>query len=166
MLYLVDGYNVTKSDPATAGLSIERQRDALVARLRARGRDLLGDGRIVVVFDGGEGVAHPPTVRLDPVTVVFSRSESADDVIVRMAAGARERVVVVSTDRELACRVRTHAARGSEIRERETLFEAATRRRPTRRAVAQPETAEETGEPPGGHEITRELEGLWLKEEE
>ena len=47
MLYLVDGYNVTRRDPATSELSLLGQRDALVARLRVRGRDLLGNaGRL------------------------------------------------------------------------------------------------------------------------
>ena len=52
MLFLVDGYNVTKGDPATCSLSLEAQRDELVARLRSRGEQLLGRGSIVVVFDG------------------------------------------------------------------------------------------------------------------
>ena len=55
MRFLVDGYNVTKQDPATAELGLAEQREALVARLAVRGRDLLGTGEIVVVFDGVHG---------------------------------------------------------------------------------------------------------------
>ena len=71
MLFLVDGYNVTHRDPATAGLSLEQQRDALAARLRVRGRDLLGSGRIVVVFDGagGPGLSTGGSV---PVELVYA----------------------------------------------------------------------------------------------
>jgi len=49
MRFLVDGYNVTLSDPATKDLTLEEQREALVARLAARRRDLLGDGEVTVV---------------------------------------------------------------------------------------------------------------------
>jgi hypothetical protein len=55
MLFLVDGYNVTRRDPATAALSLQDQRESLAARLRVRGRELLGAGRVVIVFDGEAG---------------------------------------------------------------------------------------------------------------
>jgi predicted RNA-binding protein with PIN domain len=158
MIYLIDGYNITKSDPATAGLTLEQQRDALLARLRSRGRDLLGAGRIVVVFDGPEEIGHPAVSAHSPLTVVFSRGESADDVIVRRATAATERVVLVSTDRELANRVRAHAPRGSDVRERETLFEAAARRRPATRSRRQADP----DVPDGANGITEELKKLWL----
>jgi predicted RNA-binding protein with PIN domain len=161
MLYLVDGYNVTKADPATAALTLEQQRDALVGRLRARGRDLLGAGRIIVVFDGAEDLGHPASPGSTSLNAVFSRGETADDEIVRRASTADDRVVLVSSDRELANRVRAHAARGSEVREREVLFEAAARRRPRARR-RRPE-----GEiPSGAHSITEELKKLWLDDEE
>ena len=162
MVYLVDGYNITKSDPATAGLTLEQQRDALIARLRSRGRDLLGAGRIVVVFDGPEEIGHPAVAAHPALTVVFSRGESADDVIVRRAAAATERVVLVSTDRELANRVRAHAPRGSDVRERETLFEAAARRR----QVTRRRTKVESDVPDGANGITEELKKLWLNDGE
>ena len=87
MLYLVDGYNVTHRDSATSALSLLGQRDALVARLRVRGRDLLGSGRIVVVFDGegGPGLSTGGGV---PVEIVYAHTRSADDEIVRIASSA------------------------------------------------------------------------------
>jgi len=124
MLYLVDGYNITKGDPATRGLSLESQRDALVARLRARGRELLGSGTIAVVFDGDvEQGAHQSDAY--PVVVEFSRGQSADDAIVRVAARMpREQVSLVTSDRGLAERVQAHLGARVTVLGRESLYDA------------------------------------------
>jgi predicted RNA-binding protein with PIN domain len=100
MLFLVDGYNVTRRDPATAELSLQDQRESLVARLRVRGRELLGSGRVVIVFDG-EGGAGLSTGGEVPVEVVYAHQRSADDEIVRIASRSKGPVVVVSSDRAL-----------------------------------------------------------------
>jgi len=163
MLCLVDGYNVTKGDPATRDESLESQRGALVARLRVRGRELLGAGRIVVVFDGqgGVGVAHAGSV---PVEIRFARDRSADDVLVDLAASAGEKVVLVTSDKELAARVRTHAPHGVEQRGRDTLFASAASSHARRRSTRYP--ASTAGLPKGANKVTEELKGLWLTDDE
>lgn len=161
MLILVDGYNVTKGDPATAALSLEEQRDALVARLRTRGAELLGRGRIVVVFDGvsGMGLSMEPA----PAEVRYSRNESADDLIVRLAAREPSALRLITSDAELAERVRAMASVTVEVYKRERAYASA-------RAVGphaprqNRETERSLGIPPGGREITRELEKLWLED--
>ena len=124
VLYLVDGYNVTKGDPATARLSLESQRDELVARLRSRGEQLLGRGSIVVVFDGDVSMAQVGlrASATHPVEVVYSRGVRADDAIVeRVPRGRRTGV-----SRELgsrACRSRyaqAHGDEGPRVRPRES----------------------------------------------
>ena len=163
MLFLVDGYNVTKSDPATRDLTLEAQRAALVARLRARGSDLLGSGRIVVVFDGevAQGSRGQDT---HPVTVEFSRGQSADDAIVRAASGVpREQVCLVTSDRGLAERVRVHLGARLEVRGREVVFDAASRRSPRRRRGG--DVAGESGTPAGANRITEEMKKIWLTED-
>ena len=164
MLFLIDGYNVTRSDPATAPLPLEQQREALVARLRTRGADLLGRGRIMVVFDGAGGAGATSAGR-SPVEVRFSREVQADDLIVSLAAGSSDVVCVVSSDTGLAARIRGAARHGSEVRGSETLYEAAGRgnRRSKRRTRAD---VASLGVPPGGRRITRELEKLWLDGED
>ena len=82
MLFLVDGYNVTRADDVTRHLLPDDQRLALMRRLAARGRGLLGAGRIVVVWDRGHHAGDEDT---GAVEAVFSLDEIADDVIVRMA---------------------------------------------------------------------------------
>jgi predicted RNA-binding protein with PIN domain len=125
MRYLIDGYNVTMADDATRRLDRDAQRLALVRRLSARGRELLGPGPVTIVFDGGvlrEDELH------GNVAVRFSGDEIADDVIVRLAIAADGDVVVVTSDRELRSRVREHAGRSVDVRPVSTVFDATVTR--------------------------------------
>lgn len=164
MLFLVDGYNVTKRDPATSGLTLEEQRDALVRRLAVRGATLLGRGRHIIVFDGRDGVAGA-TVSGTLPEVVFARAGSADDEIVRIAASAGHKVVIVSDDRELLARACTHAKHPVEQRPAATVFEAASGNRVASRR-RRGSVARDAGLPAGANRITQELKELWLTEED
>ncbi len=160
MLFLVDGYNVTRSDPATRSLSIEEQRDALARRLATRGASLLGAGRIVIVFDGVEGVGNAE--RVGPIEVRSSRGQSADDAIVSVARQTAEAIVLVPSDNGLAERVRSHLGRSVEVRPREVCFDAAEGAHGRRRKGS---VARDSGLPKGANRITEELKALWLDEE-
>lgn len=163
MLFLIDGYNVTKRDPATAALSLEGQRDALVARLRTRSADLLGSGRYVIVFDASEGGIAPPVSGNLP-EVVFARDRSADDEIVRIATSASQKVVIVSDDRELLARVGTHAKHEVERRAAATVYESA--RGASSKKRRRGSVARDSGLPAGANRITQELKDLWLSEDD
>jgi hypothetical protein len=150
MRYLIDGYNATRR------LDRDGMRLALVRRLSARGRGLLGPGPVTVVFDGG--VLREDEVHGN-VQVRFSGDETADDVIVRMAIAAEGDVVVVTSDRELRSRVREHAGRSIDVRPVSSVFEAAAPPDATRR----PARRQPHGGLPQGHDaITKELTDLWL----
>lgn len=111
-LVIVDGYNVAFSglgpdaprDPAAARVWLERTLGELAARHRVSVR---------LVLDGAEG--HPPPVATGARDVVVEYSPpgvTADDVIVdrvRSSPPGAE-VVVVTSDRELAGRVRALGA--------------------------------------------------------
>jgi predicted RNA-binding protein with PIN domain len=159
MLFLVDGYNVTRADAVTRNLLPDDQRLALMRRLSARGRGLLGAGRVVVVWDKGLSAGDES---LPGVEAVFSLDEIADDVIVRMAEGEAGPVAIVTADRELKSRVRERRGRSTEVLPVATLFEDAeqtkARRRPASRAAY-------GGLPKGHADITKELERVWLDEE-
>jgi len=156
MQFIVDGHNVTMRDPATRSLGTEEQRDALVRRLAVRGQALLGVGAITVVFDGRTDAAPPAAGAL---TVRFSAGESADDVIVRLAAAGGDGVTVVTDDRELADRV-TGANERARVLGCESLFGGV---RPTRRRGGRYPAAS-AGLPKGANLITEELKKLWLEE--
>ena len=152
MRFFVDGYNVTKRDPATSSLTLAEQREALVARLAARGRDLLGRGEITVVFDGVSGGGSE--VRRGPVVVRYARDEVADDLIARTVCAGD---VVVTSDGELAARAR---AAGARVIPAEHCFEERKlKRRSGRHPVA-------GGLPPGANKVTEELKKIWLDDEE
>ena len=149
MLFLVDGYNVTRADDATRESLPDEQRLELMRRLGARGSGLLGSGRIVVVWDRG---FH--------AEARFSLDESADDVIVRMAESEPGPVTIVTADRELKARVRERKGRSTAVLPVSTLFEAA----PQRRAVRRKSRDGHGGLPPGHERITQEMGELWLDE--
>ena len=160
MLLLVDGYNVTRADDATRRLLPDDQRLALMRRLAARGRGLLGEGRIVVVWDKGFNAGDESLAGVD---AVFSLGESADDIIVRMAERADGPVTIVTADRELKSRVRERKGRSTAILETSVLFDGA----PLTKAKRRPQTRDPHGGLPRGHaEITREMEDVWLSEED
>ncbi len=159
MLFLVDGYNVTRADDATRRLLPDDQRLALMRRLAARGRGLLGPGRIVVVWDKGLRAGEES---LPGVEAVFSLDETADDVIVRMAEAAEGPVTIVTADRELKSRVRERKGRSTATLPTSTLFEGAPQTRAKRRDA----NVASSGLPEGHAEITKELADAWLPKEE
>lgn len=159
MLFLVDGYNVTRADDATRRLLPDDQRLALMRRLAARGRGLLGTGRIVVVWDKGHNAGDED---IGGVEAMFSLDGIADDVIVRMAEAETGPVTIVTADRELKSRVRERRGRSTAILPVSTLFESAEQTHARRR----PPARDAHGGLPQGHaKITKELEDVWLRKE-
>ncbi len=160
MRFLVDGYNVTMADDATRRLAPDEQRLALVRRLAARGRELLGAGRITVVFDKGHLADEPAALGVE---VVFSRDRTADDVIAEIAEAEAGEVTVVTSDRELRSRVRERAGRRTQVLPSSTLWDSA----PATKAKRRPRRQHPHGGLPAGHEeITRELAARWLNGDE
>ncbi len=161
MLFLVDGYNVTMNDPATRGASKEAQRDALLRRLGASGRAMLGAGTIVAVFDAREQLGLS-SERVAGVSAVFA--PDADTEIVRRCGRANEAVVVVSNDMRLRARISQDVARRVEYRDASSVFEGAGRGEARR--DKRPQVAREEGLPSGANDITAELKKLWLDEDD
>ena len=130
MRWLIDGYNVIRSDPGLRGQEaggLNAGRSALLRRLTEVARDR--DEVFTVVFDGARQTADdPPEPAGGRIEVVFARApETADDVLRALAARWRDACVVVSSDRAVetaawragAVAVRVEAflgaiARGSE----------------------------------------------------
>lgn len=170
MLFLVDGYNVTMRDPATCALAKEQQRDALVRRLACRSREMLGRGEVVVVFDA-RGQLGVSAEAVSGVKVVYA--PDADTEIVARCSAARGEVTVVSSDKRLSARISQDVARRVVYREASACFEEAGRgelRKGDRRGAARrgerPQPGTDEGAPPRADEITRELEGIWLANED
>jgi len=161
MLFLVDGYNVTHSDPSTRDLDLEAQREALVRRLAARGQQMLGGGAITIIFDAAEGAGDTGAAR-GGIRVLFARQGTADDFIVRTVSAATDKVVVVTSDRGLMDRVRAHAP-SVEFRDASACFESAGKGRSRR--GKKPAPRRDAGLPAGANKITEELKRIWLDDE-
>lgn len=119
MLHLIDGYNVTKRDPATRNLPIEEQRLALETRLQTRARELIGTTDYLIVWDGagGNGVARRAARKSS-----FTRRPTADDAIVERVRAARTHICVVTSDNGLAARCRAAASVGVDVKPSSILF--------------------------------------------
>ena len=102
---VVDGYNLIRQSATLSAqeeLSLELGRDALLERLRQYKR--VRSHRITVVFDA----ANKPYVAEERsqqkgIRIIYSgQGETADTVIKRICRNEGEKVLVVTTDRELA----------------------------------------------------------------
>lgn len=122
MFHLIDGYNVTKRDPATRSLSLQAQREALETRMRTRARELIGTTDYLIVWDGagGTGVARKPSRKS-----AFTRLDTADDSIVERVRCTQQRVCVVTSDNGLVDRCKNAARAGVNIKPSKILFEDA-----------------------------------------
>ncbi len=110
VVFVVDGYNVTKKawPDATAADQRERLGIAITALHRRVGCN------VVVVFDGdSSGIARPP-LRRGGVRVVFSDAgEEADDLVIAEVAALPKRVPVVVASSDAW--VREHAEREGAV---------------------------------------------------
>ena len=166
----IDGYNVTRTDPATRDLPLAEQREHLEGRLRLHARELIGKGGYTIVWDGagGEGVVHRTEKN-----VAFTRKPTADDSIVERVRAAHEHVRVVTSDRELANRCKSAASHGVEIIPSGRFFEGATQNarsndkvsggKPKRGKKGQ-RISGDIGIPPNANKINEELKKLWADE--
>lgn len=125
---IVDGYNLIRQSPSLSSIDIrdlQGGREELIKRLSLYRKSKRHP--ITVVFDGW--MAENPTEvrqREKGITIIFSRSgEKADEVIKRIAIKGQERIVVVSSDHDLAsfCQKQGAAILGS--REFEMKMQAA-----------------------------------------
>jgi uncharacterized protein len=110
---IVDGYNLIRQSPRLAELdrrNLENARDALVRLLSEYKR--MRRHRITVVFDG----AHAPDLvtrsyQQQGIRILFSGpGETADAVIILLAAKDGEKALIVTSDREVATSAEAHMA--------------------------------------------------------
>lgn len=110
---VVDGYNLIRQSPSLStidALGLQRGREELIKRLSQYRR--IKRHPITVVFDGWRGEnPHEVKEKERGINIIFSRhGEKADDVIKRIAAKQRERIVVVTSDHEVADFSQRHGA--------------------------------------------------------
>jgi hypothetical protein len=150
--YLIDGYNITKSDPATKTFPLEQQREILESRLRTQSKTLLGaSSSYTLVWDGsgGVGVVHDK----DPNTA-FARTQSADDYIVQMVKKDGLHIGLITNDANLIARGKEAIGRGTlTVLPSSRLFEAITARKKTNQDKSD-QMSRNIGLPSGADDIT------------
>lgn len=110
---VVDGYNLIRQSPSLStidALDLQRGREELIKRLSQYRK--IKRHPITVVFDGWRGEnPHQVKEKERGINIIFSRyGEKADDIIKRIAAKERERIVVVTSDHEVADFSQRHGA--------------------------------------------------------
>lgn len=101
---VIDGYNLIKQSPVLSKLDrmdIEKGRDELINRLAAYKK--VKKHRVTLVFDGCKGGRmQEERTKHKGISIIFSKKgEEADDVIKRIAMAMGEKMIVVSSDREI-----------------------------------------------------------------
>ncbi|MBW2259777.1 MAG: NYN domain-containing protein, partial [Deltaproteobacteria bacterium] len=110
---VIDGYNLIRQSTVLSDIehrSLEEGREALLRRLDSYKQ--AKHHPVTVVFDGTHADhSMEARVRWKGIHVLFSRrGESADAVIKRIVTRERERIVVVTSDREVADFASEHGA--------------------------------------------------------
>ncbi len=102
---VIDGYNFIGSRGGLWG-DVAAKREALLADLsryvRVKGH------AVTVVFDGADLAPDAGPLPVAGVRVLFSRGERADDVVIRLSAVLGARGTIVSSDREVREKCRSH----------------------------------------------------------
>ena len=103
MNLIVDGYNVIPAIPELGRLlrqNLEEGREAFLKLVEIYRRSA-GLSAVTVVFDGKGNTGGAVTTRLGGIQVLFSRNETADDLILRLLSGEKRGAVLVTSDRAL-----------------------------------------------------------------
>ena len=108
--YLLDGYNIIKQTPGLNHGTLEAQRNALLRWIDIGQPQGSSQNTVTVVFDGQEEFFGSQSTH--HVKVIFSRGQSADDLIKKMVEqfSQKNRLVIVSNDKDIVLYVRALGA--------------------------------------------------------
>lgn len=154
----IDGYNATMCNQQTAGYSKEMQRDALIERARVCVKQLFGVCKTTIIFDA-RGQWQVNAEAVGGIRVLYA--PDADTEIVNQCQRGGRNIVVVTDDKRLQARIAQDVGRHIDFRSTSVLFEA-----PSQHKKASDKVVSEDDTPYNARSITKELEALWLKDEE
>ncbi len=160
--YIIDGYNVVKQVSFLTGKKLRTGREGLakfIERYRPQGSKR---NEVTIVFDGKAEVVSPK-MKTD-IRVIFSKGESADDVIKRIIEKASNpsRYVVVSDDKEVAFYCRSIGAKWLGVKD--FIANTGLRKTPWKKSSYRQESKELPEDI--ADKITEDLKKLWIKNDE
>ena len=152
--YLLDGYNIIHQIPNLSLEKLEVQRETLLKLISVYAPQGSFKNKVTVVFDGQAGISYPAATT--STHVIFSRDESADDVIKRCVDESQnsKNMIVVTDDRSVQYAVRALGAKVMSVKDFLSKIK-------TVKSKATKETKYISKSVEWG--ITAELERLWLK---
>ncbi|MFH1092918.1 MAG: NYN domain-containing protein [Candidatus Omnitrophota bacterium] len=160
--YIIDGYNVIKQVTFLTGEKLRAGREGLVQfieRYRPQGSKR---NEITIVFDGkAEVVGY--SMKTD-IKIIFSRNESADDVIKRMIEKVSNpgQYVVVSDDKAVVFYCRSIGAKWIAVKD--FIGNTGIKKTPQKKSSYIPESKELSQDI--ADKITENLRKLWVKDDE
>jgi predicted RNA-binding protein with PIN domain len=122
MIYLLDGYNITKQIEILLGKELKQQRDWLIETLIKAKPQGSYKNKVIVVFDGKYELSSGEDFRkLDyyNIKVIFASFSSADDEIKKLVEKAKNKkeIIVVTDDKEIIRYVRYYGAKVESVKD-------------------------------------------------
>lgn len=102
--FLIDGYNVIRQSRYLKNISASADvRSCLVKIIQEKRLAGSRNNRVTIVFDGRSNVVSYNAQGNDQIKIVFSKEDSADEIIKRIVSNASnpKQIVVVSNDRQI-----------------------------------------------------------------
>ena len=160
--YIIDGYNVIKQVTFLSGKKLRTGREGLVQFIEQYRPQGSKRNEVTVVFDGKAEIVSP-SMKTD-IRVIFSRNESADDVIKRMIekASSPGQYVIVSDDKAVVFYCRSIGAKGLSVKD--FIAHTGLNKKPRKKSSYQPESKELSRDI--ADKITQDLKKLWVKNDE
>ncbi len=124
--YIIDGYNVIKQVSYLSGIKLRDGRDGLIKILQKYRPQGSLKNKVTIVFDGKDDVFFPsntkpisPTRSNSNIKVIFSKNETADDKIKRMARKAvnPKVLIVVTDDKEIQYFVKSYGVKRQTVKQ-------------------------------------------------
>ncbi|MCG2712635.1 MAG: NYN domain-containing protein [Candidatus Omnitrophica bacterium] len=160
--YIIDGYNVVKQVSFLTGKKLSSGREGLVRFIERYKPQGSKRNEVTIVFDGKAEVVSP-RMKTD-IGVIFSRSESADDVIKRMIEKTSNpsQYVVVSDDKAVAFYCRSIGAKWLGVKD--FIANTGLKKRLRKKSSYEHESKELAEDI--ADKITADLTKLWVKNDE
>jgi len=151
--FIIDGYNALfKIKPLVK--KPFQTREGFIHYLRIKKPFGSMRNKVTVVFDGSLNVSFKQKTSNAPIEVIFTRNETADDMIIRMAKNAKypRAIIVITDDREIKEKVKLYGCATLSVLE---FFKDLTReKKPKEKDKPEPGSKE-------GRDITEELKKIW-----
>ena len=160
--YIIDGYNVVKQVTFLSGQKLRTGREGLVRFIEQYKPQGSKRNKVTIVFDGQSEVLSP-AMKTD-IRVIFSRNESADDVIKRMIekSSTPGQFVIVSDDKAVVFYCRSIGAKGLAVKK--FIANTGLKKKPHKKNAYQPESKKLSSDI--ADKITDDLTKLWVKDDE